>query len=181
VTRAGAAAASLLLAIGCSSSATTTRDIDAAASDAVTMNDDDSDAAAIGLDGDAGDCNLVSQRGATIAATCGSGTPPAATGGTIIDGTYVLVESRFFGVCVTSALAETLVVAGGTAQSVVTTPTGEMVRRSLSYQLADSTMTQTQSCPQSLVTSGQFSATPDTLIIVLKNALTTRVSTFMRL
>ena len=175
MTRAGAVAASLFLALGCSSSAKPGAggvDADAPA---------DAADAATGLDSDAGDCNLLPQLGGTVAASCAPGPAPAATGGAIADGTYVLVDSRFFGVCVTSALAETLVILGGTAQSVVTTAAGETTHGSLSYQAADRTMTQTQTCPKRLQTLGQFSATPDTLIILLKNALTTRASTFMRL
>ena len=166
-----------MLASGCSAPAARPS-ADAAGTDTATTGDGADGARG----GDTGDgCNSVVQVGATVTATCAPGGAPAATGGTIADGVYFLTDSRFFGACPSSALAQTLVVSRGTVQSIVTMAAGETLRKSLRYDLLGATMLQTQSCPVNVLTRGTFTATPTTLTIVVKNALTTRVSTFTHL
>jgi hypothetical protein len=44
-------------------------------------------------------CNALSPAGRSVHSACVSGPAPSPAGGTIVDGTYVLVASRFFGGC----------------------------------------------------------------------------------
>src|SRR4051812_45736103 len=98
---------------GCTSPTIDHADADADADSAIQ------DGGAGGDTPDAG-CNTLTQLGAPVTPPCDPGSAPAAAGGTIVDGTYVLSASRFHGGCSTEPLAETLVVAQGTVQSVAT-------------------------------------------------------------
>ena len=150
----------------------------------IDLADADTDAAiqdgAAGGDTPAAGCNSLSQLGAPVTPTCDPGSAPAAAGGTIVDGTYVLTASRFYGACSTEPLAETLVVAQGTVQSVATGADASAIRASVSYQLAanGTTLAETQTCPARVQTTIRFSATPTTLTIYLGTLLSARVSTF---
>ena len=133
-----------------------------------------------GADTPDGGCNGLTQLGAPVTPTCDPGSAPAAAGGTIVDGTYLLTESRFYGSCSTEPLAETLVVAQGIVQSIATGAGGGAIRASVSYQLGanGTTLAETQTCPAPVQTTVRFSATPSTLTIYLSTLLATRVSTF---
>jgi hypothetical protein len=143
---------------------------------------DDTGADAPASDGGDGGCNQLSQIGLAVTATCATGAPPAALGGAIVDGTYVLTGTVLYGVCALPDLAETLVVSQGTVESLATSADGTATRRSLTYVIpaAGTVLTETQTCPSRVIASVRFSATPTTLTIYLTNALTTRVSTFTR-
>ena len=134
---------------------------------------------------DAGDndCNQLSQVGLPVTASCAAGAPPVASGGTILDGTYVLTGTVLFGACALPDLSETLVISQGTVASLATSADGTVTRKSLTYQIPQpgTLLVETQTCPSRLVANIQYSATPTTLTIYLSNALTTRVSTFTRL
>jgi hypothetical protein len=125
-------------------------------------------------------CNALSQLGEPVIPICDRGAPPAATGGAIADGTYALTESHFFGTCSQAALAETLVIAQGVVQSIATVASGEETRATIAFKVAASqtTLTETQSCPTSVIANLPFSATPTTLTIQIATQLATRVSTF---
>jgi hypothetical protein len=167
-------AALLLAGLGCGSSATTPD----AAGDAAAS----SDAALDGADAlDGGECNAIAQLGDPVTTSCDAGAAPAMTGGSIVDGTYLLTESHFFGNCDESVLSETLVVSQGTAQSITTdATTGMSSRRNLTIATTSgsSTLTQTETCPINLVATVGFSATPAQLTIRMSNALGSRVSMF---
>ncbi|HET6148436.1 MAG TPA: hypothetical protein VFH68_12965 [Polyangia bacterium] len=165
---AGAAAGS-----GCKSSPTIDRgDADA---DGAIENDGSG-----GGDTPDGGCNGLTQLGAPVTPTCDPGSAPAAAGGLIVDGTYVLTESHFYGGCSTVPLLETLVIAQGTVQSLATGADATEIRASVSYQLGGNgtTLAQNQTCPAKVQTAVRFSATPTTLTIYLSTLLATRVSTF---
>jgi major membrane immunogen (membrane-anchored lipoprotein) len=165
------AMAAMVAVTACGSSAT--------APDAGPADADASDAPA-----DAGDnCNGLAPLGPLVTATCDTGAPPPATGGTIVDGTYLLSESHFFGTCAASMLGETLVISGGKIESLAIDAGGAVLRKSLSYTASGSgtTMVETQTCPLSVVATIRFSATPTTLTIYLVNSLGTRLSTFTRM
>jgi hypothetical protein len=129
---------------------------------------------------DAG-CNELAQLATSIATVCDAGTPPMPSGGIIAEGTYVLVESRVFGTCTPSVLAETLLISGGTVQSLATGGDGQLVRKSLGYALTGTTMAQIETCPTDLMNQASFSATANTLTIFLSNLVSTHVSTFARM
>ena len=127
-------------------------------------------------------CNALTQLGAPVIPSCDPGSAPAATGGPISDGTYLLTESRFYGDCSTQPLAETIVVSQGTVQSIATGPGDSERRSSVSYLpgASDTTLSETQTCPARVQTTIRFSATATTLSIYLSTVLATRVSTFTR-
>lgn len=168
----------LLVGVGCGSSSAKT---DAAASTdaALDSNADALDSGADALDG--GACNGIDQLGDPVTTSCDPGTPPATTGGTIADGAYVLTESHFFGACESSVLSETLVVAQGTVQSITTdATTGIALRRTLTIAATSgsATLTETETCPASIIANVAFTATLNQLTIRIANVLGTRVSTF---
>jgi hypothetical protein len=142
------------------------------------------DAGADASAADAGDnCNELAPLGGPVAATCAPDAPTPATGGTIADGTYVLTQSLFFGTCSSSTLDETLLVSGGTVQSVAVDANGVVIRKSVTTTVAGSgtALVEAQTCPPGLIVTVGFSATPTTLTIYLVNALGTRVSIFTRM
>jgi len=168
----------LAVGLGCGSSASTPGAA-ADAADALAGADAALDAGADSLDG--GECNAIAQLGDPVTTSCDPGAPPAMTGGTIADGTYLLTESHFFGNCDESVLSETLVVSQGTAQSITTdATTGMASRRNLIIAATSgaSTLTETETCPTNLVATVGFSATAIVVTIRMANALGTRVSTF---
>lgn len=154
---------------------TTSAHTDADVSEAGTSGADAAEALAL----DAA-CNALTQLGAPVIPSCEPGSAPAATGGPISDGTYVLSESHFYGDCSSQPLAETLVISQGTVQSIVTGPGDSERRSSVSYLPGTpaTTLSETQTCPARVQTTLRFSATASTLSIYLSTVLATRVSTF---
>jgi len=158
----------LLAAAGCASSA--------AKVDAAT---DAGDAAADALDG--GACNAIAQLADPVTTSCDPGSPPAAAGGTIVDGTYVMTESHFFGACESNVLSETLVISQETVHSITTdATTGMAMRRSFTIKVTSgsSTLSETETCPGAFIANIGFTATPSRLTIFMRNALGSRMSAF---
>jgi hypothetical protein len=146
-----------------------------------TAPDGSSDGAADGPADSGAPCNAVEQLGAQVAASCTDGGAPEVTGGTIADGTYVLTSATYYGTCVTSVLAETVVVTGGsTIDSVVTFSNGTVERNNLTYSVAGTDLQQMHMCPLSDSTTTPFSATPSTLSVSLTVDNATRVSVYTR-
>ncbi len=174
----GALIALLLLGGGCGSPASksgATTDAGDAASDVTAPLDGGADA----LDG--GGCNAIAQLADPVTTSCDPGAPPAATGGTIVDGTYLLAESHFFGACESNVLSETLVVSQGTVQSITTdATTGMTARRRFSYAVTSgsSTLSETETCPGAFTANVGFTATVGRLTIFMRNALGSRMSAF---
>jgi hypothetical protein len=65
-------------------------------------------------------CNTLANVATAIAPTCVTGTMPAGTGGTIVDGTYVLTAQTYYNLpsCPTASISETVVISGGCFQIV---------------------------------------------------------------
>lgn len=168
----GAIVAMLMLGAGCGSSAAKP-DAAGVASDAAIDSGGDA------LDG--GACNAIAQLADPVTTSCDPGAPPAAAGGTIADGTYVLTESHFFGACESNVLSETLVIAQRTVQSITTdATTGQATRRSFTYKTTSgsTTLTETETCPRAFIANLGFTATPTRLTIFMRNALGSRMSAF---
>lgn len=162
----------LLVGLGCGSSAAKP-DAATAATDAA------SDGGRDALDG--GACNAIAQLADPVTTSCDPGAAPAAAGGTIADGTYLLTESHFFGACESNVLSETLVIAQGTVQSITTdATTGLATRRSFTYKTTSgsATLTETETCPGAFIANVAFAATPSRLTIFMRNALGSRMSAF---
>jgi len=163
----------LLIGIACGSPAAKVDAGDAAGSDAAL------DGAGDALDG--GPCTTIAQLADPVTTSCDPGAPPAATGGTIADGTYLLTESHFFGACESNVLSETLVVLQGTVQSIATdATTGMATRRSFTYTVTggNSTLSETETCPRAFIANVGFTATASRLTIFMRNALGSRMSVF---
>jgi hypothetical protein len=163
-----------LSGLACGSSAAKVDAADGAAgSDAVFEGGADA------LDG--GGCNTIEQLADPVTTSCDPGAPPAAAGGTIADGTYLLTESHFFGACESNVLSETLVVSQGTVQSITTdAATGMATRRSFTYTVTSgsSTLSETETCPGAFIANVGFTATASRLTIFMRNTLGSRMSTF---
>lgn len=170
--RRGVLVAIVVLGMGCGSSAAKP-DASTAATDAAL------DGGADALDG--GACNAIPQLADPVTTSCDPGAPPAAAGGTLADGTYLLTESHFFGSCESSVLSETLVIAQGTVQSITTdATTGEATRQSFTFKSTggSSTLSETETCPGAFIANVGFTATPSRLTIFMRNALGSRMSVF---
>lgn len=167
-----------LIGLACGSSAAKP-DAAAKAADAAGNADGTLDGGADGLDGRG--CNAIAQLADPVTTSCDPGAPPAAAGGTIADGTYLLTESHFFGACESNVLSETLVVSHGTVQSVTTdATTGMTTRGSFTYAATSgsSTLSETETCPGAFTANVGFTATPSRLTIFMRNALGSRMSAF---
>jgi hypothetical protein len=167
-----------LIGLGCGSSAATP-DAGARAGDAAGNADGTLDGAADGLDG--GGCNAIAQLADPVTTSCDPGAAPAAAGGTIADGTYLLTDSHFFGACESNVLSETLVVSQGTVQSITTdATTGMTTRGRFTYAVTSgsSTLSETETCPGAFTATVGFTATASRLTIFMRNALGSRMSAF---
>jgi hypothetical protein len=163
----------LLIGLACGSPAARVDAGDAASSDAAL------DGGADALDG--GACNAIDQLADPVTTSCDPGAPPAAAGGTIADGTYLLTESHFFGACESNVLSETLVVSQGTVQSIATdATTGTVTRRSFTYTVTGGStiLSETETCPGAFIANVGFTATASRLTIFMRNALGSRMSVF---
>ena len=66
-------------------------------------------------------CNALQNMASPLAPSCATGAMPSGTGGTIVDGTYILTSSQLYGQsCSTSVpVAETMTIAGDCIQLVL--------------------------------------------------------------
>jgi hypothetical protein len=129
-----------------------------------------SDGATDGGGRDSGSCNALVNAGAPVSATLVAAAPPAAGGGTVADGTYVLVKYQVYtgpggqSGPTGSSLASTLALAGGTYQAVSLTSgsTGE-IRVNGAYATNGTKYTATTTCPGGAPTVVDYTADPTTL------------------
>ena len=124
----------------------------------------------------------IAQLADPVTTSCDPGAPPAAAGGTIADGTYLLTESHFFGACESNVLSETLVVSQGTVQSITTdATTGMATRRSFTYTVTSgsTTLERDGDLPRRVHRQRRRSPPrPSRLTIFMRNALGSRMSVF---
>ena len=162
-----------LSGLACGSSAAKVGVADAARVDAALDGGGDA------LDG--GACNAIDQLADPVTTSCDPGAPPAAAGGTVVEGIYLLTDSHFFGACESNVLSETLVLSQGTAQSITTdATTGVSTRRSFTYTATSGspTLSETETCPGAFIANVGFTATASHLTIFMRNALGSRMSVF---
>jgi hypothetical protein len=101
---------------------------------------------------DGGTCAALTAAGPMVAETCGTGTPPAQTGGTIADGTYVLESATDYacegGVPSSSDTTQvTFVFSGGCFQWAVAHPGTQGVTSSGEVSTSSTTLTLAEECP----------------------------------
>jgi hypothetical protein len=105
-----------LLALVCSLSFTAV-----ACGGAASSSDGAAPGGKCGADVEAGQaCNALANVATPITPTCMTGTMPTGTGGTIVDGTYVLTSQTYYNLstCPTEPLTATIAITGGCLQLV---------------------------------------------------------------
>ena len=110
--------------------------------------------------GGGGQCNALTQQGTKLDVTGSKAAPPAATGGALADGTYVLTASKLYGSTVPdgpvpgfSSPATTVQITGTTYDSIVTRTTGD-VRTTSTLAVSGTNATLTQTCSFPLADGG---------------------------
>jgi len=123
-------------------------------------------------------CNTLQNIASPITPTCVTDTMPAGTGGTILDGTYVLASQTYYNVsgCSNVAISETIAISGGCVQLAFGDPiTGS---GSTSFVVQGNNITSTTTCLDlpvdgaSLMMDGPtktFTATPTTFTLFTRN------------
>jgi hypothetical protein len=140
-------------------------------------------------------CNTLASVGAAVTPTCMSGSIPAGTGGTIVDGTYTLISQTYYGstTCSSTPINATLEIAGACIQEVTNTPI--LATASTLHTVAGATITRTVTCIDLVgvdagtftvdFATNTFTATPTTFTIFIKNSGTSspnpdRVETYQK-
>jgi hypothetical protein len=124
-------------------------------------------------------CNTLADVGTPVTPSCATGTIPAGTGGTIVDGTYTLTSQTYYGVtgCPSEPVTGTIEIAGGCIQSVDSLPIP--VTGAQTYTVAGASITVTPTCIDVGIDAGgltvdfltkTFTATPTTFTVFTKNS-----------
>jgi hypothetical protein len=114
-----------------------------------------------------GSCNKLVQLGGPVTPTCSEATPPALTGGTIVDGTYVMTSATVYtsGTTTCSGLTfppggpSTIAMAGPCMQSIDSMGGAKNFARSTSGNM----LTLMEICPGVTTNTVQYTATATTL------------------
>jgi hypothetical protein len=120
-------------------------------------------------------CNALSNVGSSVTPTCMTGTIPRGTGGTIVDGTYVLTAQTYYNsaTCSTIPVGGTIELAGGCLQLVIGVPFSGTGSFTYTVQGADITMTETCVNPSGATAdtpTTTFTATPTTFTRFIMNS-----------
>jgi hypothetical protein len=127
-------------------------------------------------------CNQLAFPTGNITIAAGSGSLPAATGGTIADGTYLLTSSTDYeagDALVGQTTAAIMVVASGTIESALIDAKGGANRFNVSYSLSGTTMRQTGTCGFTETMTLGYSAAPSTITLI--QTIPPLVSTYSRM
>lgn len=121
-----------------------------------------------GSGGGSGDCNALVNIGQVVHETADPGSLPTMTGGTLVDGTYVLVSNVQY--ATSSADSDThkrtIQIAGDTIQLVNSDNGGPDIHATLKIAPSGSALNETAACPVGLqITPGTYTATATTLAI----------------
>jgi hypothetical protein len=133
------------------------------------------DAGACGPASNGNACNAQSDLGNVVSWTCGGDGPVAdGTGGTLVDGTYVVTSATLYeplacGGQLPTSFSQTLVVTGGCMQLVRTVSGHATEHLSAAAVVNGAAMDIYQSCPAQQHDAYTFTATPTTLTLVRKN------------
>jgi hypothetical protein len=115
-----------------------------------------------------GACNAIANVGTPVAETANAAALPAMTGGTIVDGTYVLISNvQYAGSSAgTKTHKRTLAISGTTIQLVNSDDAGADVHVTLKIAPSGNALNETLTCPTGLpFTPGTYTATATTLAI----------------
>jgi hypothetical protein len=115
-----------------------------------------------------GGCNTLANTGAVVSETANAGALPTMNGGTVLDGTYVLVSNvQYAGSGAGSKTHKrTLQISGTTIQMVNSDDNGPDVRVTLSIAPSGSELNESGTCPTGLtITPGKYTASSTSLAI----------------
>jgi hypothetical protein len=139
------------------------------AHDALSASDSPVDAPAEATADAAISCNTIVNSAPVVTVMRVAADPPTSNGGTIADGTYEMTAVTIYtgadGPTGASGTAQTTVVVSHDTFQVVNS--AEPPTRTVTLATSGSEFTATDTCPDSTVTTGTFTATATSLIIVL--------------
>jgi hypothetical protein len=160
---------SLLAACSSSSSGSSLDDGGTGVRDALSASDSPVDAPADATPDGAISCNTISNAASVVTVMQVAADPPASNGGTIADGTYEMTAVTIYtgadGPTGASGTAQTTVDVSGATLQVVTA--GEPPTRTVTLATSGTAFTATDTCPDTTVTTGTFTATATSLTFVL--------------
>jgi hypothetical protein len=114
-------------------------------------------------------CNVLANVASEIPITVVASDPPKMTGGTIVDGTYVLTDATAYaphgGASSSSSRLQTTIVIAGNVVQVVSN--GSPARRTVGFSLHGAEFTATDACPKSATSNGSFTAAGRTVSFAL--------------
>jgi hypothetical protein len=170
------------LLAGCSSGSTpavasgsdaSSSPMDSSSSDAASQGDDAATDSAAPTADDASDagpvCNTIANGAPVVDVVQIAADPPTPQGGTIADGTYWATSVSIYTgpsgpTGKTGTLQATAVIQGDTVQMV---SSGQPMRRTIRLTAVDGGFTSVDTCPESQMSQGGYTATPTTLTIFL--------------
>ncbi|GMV16766.1 MAG: hypothetical protein AMXMBFR56_49900 [Polyangiaceae bacterium] len=124
-------------------------------------------------------CNTVVLLGSAVPEVAGTGSPPSAQGGNIVDGTYVLTKWEVYGAAPGSMMRQvTSKVAGGKVEVALKQPTEQHVNYDLTIQ--GTTLSAKETCPGSNQVSFAFTATATGLMEIFASGAKTEVATYAK-
>ena len=114
-------------------------------------------------------CNALANAAPVVTVTQVASDPPAAEGGAINGGNYPMTEVRIYtgagGPAGATGTAQTTIVVSGDGIDVVSA--GDPPTRTVSLATEGTTFTATDTCPDTSVTHGSYTATATTFLIFL--------------
>jgi hypothetical protein len=175
--------AALALAAGCSSSSGGTSPSDAGSdhdagadgaepTDGATPEDGGSsgpDAAADASAEAATVCNMLANSAAPITYSQVNQNPPTPQGGTMVDGTYAMTDASIYtgpnGPSGPSGMSQTTIQVTGSTIQIASS--GQPTTRTVTLSTIGTRFTATDTCPDTKVTQGSYTATATTILIFL--------------
>jgi hypothetical protein len=176
-------ACAALVAAACSSSSSNSAGGDGGGSDAASndsgMTDTGTssdaplaqDTSPVDASDGAAACNAITDVGQMLTVMYVASAPPTPLGGAVVDGTYALTDATIYtgvggptGVVTTTR--STVQITGVTTQIVTDDASGEH-RATAMLVTSGTTLTATDTCPDSVVHQGSFTATATTIVAIL--------------
>jgi hypothetical protein len=132
-------------------------------------DDDTADGGAAGVD-----CDAIANVGAVISVTSEAGPPPALTGGTVIDGTYVLTSEVFYNGESDDTITSkrTLVIAEGTLKNVESKDGDPDRIIAGTYSTSGTALTLSTVCPRATTLVFPYTATATTVALLTNDGTT---------
>jgi len=114
-------------------------------------------------------CNMLTNSAAAITYSQVNQNPPTPQGGTIVDGTYAMTDASIYtgpnGPSGPSGMSQTTIQITGSTIQVVSS--GKPTTRTVTLTTSGTSLTATDTCPDTKVNHGSYTATSTTLLIFL--------------